>query len=165
MRWSWSPSPTSTRIGGDTVTADLPAAVPRYADLEPILAAEGIAAVVLATPPRVTTGLTARALAAGKYVLAEKPIATAVAVVRPLAALPAEHLDRLQVGLTYRHDPALVQLRELIRHGPLHGPKLIRAHIYDERLDPANFEHTTRLRRVVDHGPRSCTRARTSSTG
>lgn len=124
-----------------------------YDDVAPILADDDVDAVVLATPPWVTTGLAVRALTVGKYVLAEKPIATGVAAAQPLADLPAELLSRLQVGLTYRHDPALQDLRDRIESGPLAGPKLIRAHIYDERLDPSAPEHEARLRRTLDHGP------------
>lgn len=128
-------------------------AVAAYTDIDPILADEDIDALVLATPPWVTTGLAARALEAGKYVLAEKPIATSVRATQPLARLPEALLARLQVGLTYRHDPALAELRALIEHGPLGGPKLMRAHIYDERLDRTAPEHEDRLRRTLDHGP------------
>lgn len=137
----------------DAAMPRAPSGVAAYDDIEPILADGGIDAVVLATPPWVTTGLAVRALTAGKYVLAEKPIATGVAAALPLADLPAELIHRLQVGLTYRHDPALRELRDRIADGPLVGPKLIRAHVYDERLDPCAPEHEDRLRRTLAHGP------------
>lgn len=108
---------------------------------------------VLATPPWVTTGLAAGLLRQGHFVLAEKPIATSVDAAAPLTALPRADTARLQAGLTYRHDPALARLRDWIRRGPLDGPLLIRAHIYDERLDPADPEHAERIRRTLEHGP------------
>lgn len=108
---------------------------------------------VLATPPWVTTGLARQLLADGRFVLAEKPIATSVQAAAPLLDLPATAVQRLQVGLTYRHDPALDQLRRWIADGPLDGPLLIRAHVYDERLDPADPEHAALIRTTLAHGP------------
>jgi myo-inositol 2-dehydrogenase / D-chiro-inositol 1-dehydrogenase len=108
---------------------------------------------VLATPPWVTTELAAGLLRQGRFVLAEKPIATSVAAAAPLTALPRAETARLQAGLTYRHDPALARLRDWIRQGPLDGPLLVRAHVYDERFDPADPEHAARIRRTLEHGP------------
>lgn len=105
---------------------------------------------VLATPPWVTTGLAARLLAEGHFVLAEKPLGTSTDALRPLRDLPDR--SRLQVGLTYRHDPAIERLRDWIAQGPLDGPLLVRAHIYDERRDPNDAEHEQRLRETLEHG-------------
>ncbi|HVX45095.1 MAG TPA: Gfo/Idh/MocA family oxidoreductase [Mycobacteriales bacterium] len=109
---------------------------------------DDVRAIVLATPPWVTTSLAASQLRAGRFVLAEKPIATSVAAAEPLLHAPT---DRLQVGLTYRHDPALEALRSWIAEQP--GPLLIRAHIYDERRDPADGELMERIRADLEHGP------------
>ena len=127
--------------------------IPTYADVDELRGAVVPDGVVLATPPWVTTGLAARLVREGVPVLAEKPLATSLAEAQVLADLPATALARLQVGLTYRHDPALVQLREWIRRGPLDGPLLVRAHIYDERLDPIDPAHTARIRETLVHGP------------
>jgi len=119
-----------------------------HADLAPVLADDTVPAVVLATPPWITTGLVADALRAGRYVLAEKPLGTSLAAVEALTALPH---DRLQVGLTYRHDPALARLRDWISGGLLGAPLLIRAHIYDEpRADDGPYAR--RMRATLDHG-------------
>ncbi|HEY3684665.1 MAG TPA: Gfo/Idh/MocA family oxidoreductase [Streptosporangiaceae bacterium] len=120
-----------------------------YDGLAPVLADPSIPAVVLATPPWITTGLVRDALAAGKYVLAEKPLGTSLAEVRKLADLPH---DRLQVGLTYRHDPALDRLRTWIADGLLGSPLLIRAQIYDEPR-AADGPYARRMRATLDHGP------------
>ncbi|SFG45376.1 Predicted dehydrogenase [Actinopolymorpha cephalotaxi] len=124
-----------------------------YADAAEVCGAAGVDGVVLATPPWVTTGLAEQFLRAGQFVLAEKPIAVSTADARKLATLPDERQRRLQVGLTYRHDPALARLREWIRDGPLHGPLLIRAHIYDERLNAKDPDHSARIRQTLRHGP------------
>lgn len=120
-------------------------------DLDDALAL-GVDAVVLATPPWVTTDLARRALEADRFVLAEKPVATSVAAAAPLRALGAERAARLQVGLTYRHDPAIERLRDWIAARRLGAPLLVRAHVYDERRDPADPEHAARVEAALRHG-------------
>ena len=100
-----------------------------------MLADPAIDAVVLATPPWATTGLARRSLEAGKYVLAEKPLAPSLAEAAALAELPEAH-ERLQIGLTYRHHPSVERLRELLRGGALGSPLLIQASVCDEVADP-----------------------------
>ena len=147
------PDADRLRRGGEAVGPDVHLAADLGAVLEAGAGAPAVDGVVLATPPWVTTTLASQALRAGVYVLAEKPIATSLAAAEPLAGLGPDLLGRLQVGLTYRHDPALERLRWWIRDGPLDGPLLLRAHIYDERLDPADRAHERRLRTTLDHGP------------
>jgi predicted dehydrogenase len=124
--------------------------VPGYAD--PADLPSDVDGVILATPPWVTTGLITRAARSGQYVLAEKPVATSVAAALPLAELPPELAARVQIGLTYRHDPAMQQLRAWIEAGRLGGPLLVRGHIYDERRDPAEPAHQARLTTTLAHG-------------
>lgn len=125
--------------------------VPAYGDWSDV--PDDVDGFVLATPPWVTTKLAAQVVATGAYVLAEKPIATSVEAAADLGELPDDTIRRLRVGLTYRHDPALEQLRSWIVDGPLDGPLLIRAHVYDERLDPADPEHEALIRTTLEHGP------------
>jgi myo-inositol 2-dehydrogenase/D-chiro-inositol 1-dehydrogenase len=125
---------------------------PAFATMADAMHGGRLDAVVLATPPWVTTGLIVDALESGHHVLAEKPVATSVARATPLAELPADLRCRLQVGLTYRHDPAIGLLREWIHSGRLGSPLLVRAHIYDERKDPGDPAHLTRLSGTLAHG-------------
>ena len=125
--------------------------VPTVEGLDDVLAMAGVA-VVLATPPWVTPELSVRALRAGRHVLAEKPVATSTEAAAVYDGLTAAERDRLQIGLTYRHDPALEQLREWLTDGVLGHPLLVRAHIYDERRDPGDPEHERRLRDTLRHG-------------
>lgn len=157
------PDPARVRLAGDLAgPLATYATYAGYADVDPVLADDTIPAVVLATPPWVTTGLAARCAEAGRFVLAEKPIATSASAAHPLLELDEAVRARIQVGLTYRHDPVLERLRERIAHGPLDGPLLIRAHIYDEaddrnaddrNADDAETEHGVRMRRTLEHGP------------
>jgi myo-inositol 2-dehydrogenase/D-chiro-inositol 1-dehydrogenase len=121
--------------------------VPTTADVDAVLADDSIRAVVLATPPWVTAPMARQFLEAGRFVLAEKPIAVSSAAAK---ALEDVDTSRLQVGLTYRHDPALHVLREWIAHGRLGSPLLVRAHIYDEAR--GNATHDARITEMLRHG-------------
>jgi myo-inositol 2-dehydrogenase / D-chiro-inositol 1-dehydrogenase len=132
-------------------TSSGPGGVVAATDIDEVL--ERVDAVVLATPPWVTPELVVRAVRAGRLVLAEKPVATSVAAAAVYDDLSVSERDRVQVGLTYRHDPAIARLREWVRDDRLGRPLLVRAHIYDEVLDPADPEHARRIRTTLAHGP------------
>lgn len=127
--------------------AELPAGVPVLDRLDQAAAD----AVVLATPPWVTPDLAIAAARSGKYVLAEKPVATSVAAAGGYAALSAAERARIQVGLTYRHDPAMVALRDRIAAGELGAHLLVRAHVYDEQRT-ADAAHSALIERTLEHG-------------
>lgn len=127
----------------------LPAGVPVFDALDGAI--HGVDAVVLATPPWVTPDLAITAARSGKYVLAEKPVAISVAAGAGYTALTAAERARIQVGLTYRHDPAMVALRDLIAAGELGGPLLVRAHVYDEQRT-ADAAHSALIERTLEHG-------------
>lgn len=135
------PSTERRALAGDVATAP---------DIDAVLADDSIRAVVLATPPWVTTRLAAQLLAAGRYVLAEKPIAVSSTAAKPLLDLDKRATSRLQVGLTYRHDPALALLRSWLAAGRLGSPLLVRAHIYDEARSSAS--HDARIVETLRHG-------------
>ena len=121
--------------------------------VEAVLADPAIDAVVIATPPWATAQLARRSLEAGKYVLAEKPLAPSLADAAELAELPEAH-ERLQIGLTYRHHPSVERLRELLREGALGGPLLVQASVCDEVADPdGDPEGFARRLRSLEHGP------------
>lgn len=107
---------------------------------------------VLATPPWVTSGLAARLAADGYPVLAEKPVAVNSEAAAVLTALAPAARRRIQVGLTYRHDPALQQVKDLLQENLLGGPLLVRAHIYDEARNDSDAAHAERIRGALAHG-------------
>ena len=126
--------------------------VPVAETLERVLADPSIDAVVLATPAWVTAGLAQAALEAGKYVLAEKPLAPTLAEQLPFRNGAAA--ERLQIGLTYRHHPSIDRLRELVAEGALGRPLYIQSSLCDERSDPlGDPEHYARRLRALEHGP------------
>lgn len=130
-----------------------------------LLADAELDAVVIATPPAATAGLVEAALGAGKWVLAEKPLALSLAAAEAVARTPGA-AERLQIGLTYRHHPAVERLRGLIRDGALGSPLLIQAAICDEPYDPDGAPAATarRLRSlervppIVSDGVHACDR-------
>jgi myo-inositol 2-dehydrogenase/D-chiro-inositol 1-dehydrogenase len=119
--------------------------------LDEVLGLAEVEAVVLATPPWVTPDLTVAAVTAGRFVLAEKPVATSLAATSAYDVLSAAERSRVQVGLTYRHDPAMVALHDLIAAGELGSPLLVRAHIYDEQRT-ADAGHRALIERTLEHG-------------
>jgi predicted dehydrogenase len=133
--------------------ASLAPGVPLAAAAEDVLGDPSVAAVVLATPAWVTAGLARACLEAGKYVLAEKPLAPTLAEQLEFRAVSGA-AERLQIGLTYRHHPAIDRLRELVAAGALGRPLYVQASLCDERADPVGEpEHYARRLRTLEHGP------------
>ncbi|GAB2682198.1 Gfo/Idh/MocA family protein [Kribbella swartbergensis] len=136
-------------------SAERRAAVPRYGidvvdDLDGALAL-GLDGVVLATPPWATPELTVRCAKEGLFVLAEKPVAVSVEAAAAYDVLSQAQQGRIQIGLTYRHDPGVQRLGQRIADGTLGAPLLVRAHIYDERRG-ADEAHTARITATLAHG-------------
>jgi predicted dehydrogenase len=130
-----------------------------------ILADPDLDAVVVATPPAATAGLVRAALEAGKWVLAEKPLGLSVAETAEVREAPGA-AERLQIGLTYRHHPAVDRLRDLIAEGTLGRPLLIQAAICDEPANPEQdprgyarrLRSLERIPPVVSDGVHACDR-------
>jgi myo-inositol 2-dehydrogenase / D-chiro-inositol 1-dehydrogenase len=117
-----------------------------------VLAGGDVDAVVLATPPAVTPTLARAALEAGKYVLAEKPLAVSLTDAAAVREAPGS-AERLQIGLTYRHHPAVERLREVLTAGTLGRPLYVQAAICDEPADPENQRAYARRLRSLEHLP------------
>jgi predicted dehydrogenase len=126
-------------------------------DLDDALAL-GLDGVVLATPPWATPELTVRCAKEGLFVLAEKPVAVSVEAAAAYDVLSQAEQARVQIGLTYRHDPAVQRLGQWIADGTLGAPLLVRAHIYDERRG-GDEAHTQRITATLAH-PRRGARVR-----
>jgi len=137
--------------GRRAAAARLAPDVPAHARLDDVLGE--VDAVVLATPAWVTAELARTALAAGAYVLAEKPLAPGLEEQLAFRDAPGA-ADRLQIGLTYRHHPAIARLRELVVSGVLGTPLYVQSSLADERADPEGEpEHYARRLRTLEHGP------------
>jgi predicted dehydrogenase len=85
------------------------------ASLTEALADESIDAVLVATNPATHVELAAEALAAGKHVLVEKPLALSATDCRALGEQARAAGLVLMVGHTFRFSPSVKHVRELLR--------------------------------------------------
>jgi len=92
---------------GARAFADLPSALPE------------VDAVVIATPPTTHTPLALAAIAAGKHVLVEKPLATTASDARQLVDAARDAGVTLMVGHTFEHNAAVDKLRSLVQQREL----------------------------------------------
>ena len=92
-------------------------AVDGYPNLESAL--DYVDAVVIATPPTSHCGLAIEAMAAGKHVLVEKPLATSGDAARLMMDAARAQNVVLMVGHTFEYHSAVWKLRELVRSGEL----------------------------------------------
>ena len=83
-------------------------------DYHEVLTDDSIDAVCVATPVRTHHKLAAEALAAGKHVLVEKPLAASVAEAEALVADARDAKRVLAVGHTFVYNPAVSKVREII---------------------------------------------------
>lgn len=90
-----------------------------YTDLEAMLARDDIDAVSNATPDGVHKATSLLAIAAGKHILCEKPLATNAADAEEMAAAAREAGVINMVNLSYRDAPAVQHARELIAAGAI----------------------------------------------
>jgi predicted dehydrogenase len=88
-----------------------------YGEIEDAL--PHVDAVVIATPPATHAALGLRAIAAGKHVLIEKPLAVTTEEARSLVEAAEAAGVVLMPGHTFEHNAAVHKLRELVRRGDL----------------------------------------------
>ena len=90
-----------------------------------------VAGVVIATPAATHFALARQALAAGKHVLVEKPLATTVAEVDALADAAARLGLIVMAGHTFIYNPAVRYVKRLIEAGELGEVR----YVYSQRLN------------------------------
>jgi predicted dehydrogenase len=88
-----------------------------YADIDDAL--PHVDAFIIATPAASHASLALRAIAAGKHVLVEKPMATTTDAARTLVEAAADAGVVLMPGHTFEHNAAVHKLRDLVRGGYL----------------------------------------------
>ena len=91
-----------------------------YADIEDAL--PHVDAVIIATPPASHALLGQKAIAAGKHVLIEKPLATTSEAAQALIDAAKAVGVVLMPGHTFEHNAAVHKLRDLVRGGDLGRP-------------------------------------------
>ena len=88
-----------------------------YTNLEDAL--DDVDAVIIATPPRTHASLAMAAIAAGKSVLVEKPLAIRTVDARQMLEAASSRGVVLMVGHTFEYNAAVWKLRELVQQGEL----------------------------------------------
>jgi predicted dehydrogenase len=84
-------------------------------DFDEVLRDPRVQAVLIATPPLTHFDLVSKALAAGKHVLVEKPLARRTKEAAELVRMSEEHGLVLMPGHTFLYSPPVNKVRELIR--------------------------------------------------
>lgn len=119
------------------VRADLPA-VPVYPSLSAMIAAGGIDAVTITTPPETRRALVLEAIAAGLHVIADKPFAPSAEAGRDLDRAAKAKGVVLGVFHNRRFDADVLTLRKVLRSGRL--GRLWRIHSRMDLDDPHTLE-------------------------
>ena len=109
-------------------------------DWRSLIARDDIDVVDICTPGDSHAEIAIAALAAGKHVLCEKPLANSVAEAESMteaADRAAAHGIRAMVGFTYRRVPAIALARQLVQEGRVGEIRHVRAqYLQDWIVDP-----------------------------
>jgi myo-inositol 2-dehydrogenase / D-chiro-inositol 1-dehydrogenase len=110
-----------------------------YPDLDSMLAAGGLDAVLVCVPSDFHLDTVKRLVAAGMPILCEKPVGVTAADARTAAELTTRAGLPFQVGFWRRFVPSLKRLRERIAAGELGGIYLVACFQWDEKPPSAYF--------------------------
>jgi predicted dehydrogenase len=145
-RWH---SLTAAADHGAGVTSPDPVPAPElFTDLAALFARNDIEAVDIALPIPVQAPVVAQALAAGKHVISEKPIAPTRAEAQSLIDLHRRHPERVwMVAENWRYEEAFVRAAELLRAGAMGRPVVAHWAQYTP-MTPASKYYVTDWRRA-----------------
>jgi predicted dehydrogenase len=113
---AWLCDEDDTTLAGAATRYPAARTTTRFEDL---LEDEGLEAVVVATPVPTHAALARQALAGGKHVFVEKPMALAADDAEELVALAEEHGLVLMPGHLLLYHPGVAKLKELVDSGDL----------------------------------------------
>ncbi|WP_018655487.1 Gfo/Idh/MocA family protein [Actinomadura flavalba] len=119
-------------------------------DWKELLRRDDVQLIDICTPGDTHTEIALAALAAGKHVLCEKPLANSVAEAAELVAAAeaaAGRGVRSMVGFNYRRVPAVTLARRLVLSGRLGEIRHVRAQYLQDWLTSPDAEHTWRMDR------------------
>jgi predicted dehydrogenase len=121
-------------------------------DWHDVIARDDIDLVDICSPGDTHAEIALAALAAGKHVLCEKPLANTVAEAREMAAAAAQARTRgirSMCGFNYRRVPAVALMRQLVAAGRIGTIRHVRAvYLQDWIVDPS-FPLVWRLRKEI----------------
>jgi predicted dehydrogenase len=86
-------------------------------DWRTLVARSDVDAVIVSTPPRFHLDMCVEAVAAGKHVLCEKPLARSPGECRRILAAEEESGKRVATGFNYRFYPSFVKARQILDSG------------------------------------------------
>lgn len=118
-------------------------------DWRALVARDDIDVVDICTPGDSHAPLAIAALAAGKHVLCEKPLANTVAEAAAMADAAEKATGRSMVAFNYRRVPALALARQLIAAGRLGDIRHVRAQYLQDWLVDPDFPLVWRLREQI----------------
>lgn len=108
-----------------------------FSEFSALLEDNHVDAVVIATPPMVRAGLARQAMAAGKPVMLEKPVALSAAEARQLRIQALQSELICGVDFEYRAVPLFQQLAALVQQGVIGQPWLVKLDwLMSSRADP-----------------------------
>ena len=103
-----------------------------YADYHELLKRDDVNAVVIATPNAFHAPITLAAVAAGKHVLCEKPIAMNLAEAMQMVRAADKANVRHMTAFTYRFVPAMRYMHHLVHRGDIGRPYHFRAQRFQD---------------------------------
>jgi predicted dehydrogenase len=119
-------------------------------DWRTLVERDDIDVVDITTPGALHAEIALAALAAGKHVLCEKPLANTLAEARTMAVAAEEAATRgvlSMVGFNYRRTPALALARDLVAQGRLGEIRHVRAVYLQDWINDPEFPLVWRLRK------------------
>ncbi|MEI5676589.1 MULTISPECIES: Gfo/Idh/MocA family protein [unclassified Nocardioides] len=117
-------------------------------DWRAVVARDDIDVVDVCTPGDTHAEIAIAALAAGKHVLCEKPLANSVTEAEEMAAAAASAAERgvrAMVGFTYRRVPAIALARRLVEQGRIGEIRHVRASYLQDWISDPDAPLTWRL--------------------
>lgn len=116
-------------------------------DWATVIGRDDIDVVDICTPGDLHADIAIAALAAGKHVLVEKPLANSVSESEAMVAAADASTARSMIGFNYRRVPALALARSLIADGRIGRVRQVRAAYLQDWLVDETAPMTWRLRR------------------
>lgn len=105
-----------------------------YTDVDELLADPEVNAVYIATPPHVHLPYVEKALAAGKMLYVEKPLALDAAEARQMRDLLQQYDGKLVVAHYRRANPYFLKVKEIVESGQIGKVTLVNLKIYKKAL-------------------------------
>ncbi|MBX3015039.1 MAG: Gfo/Idh/MocA family oxidoreductase [Caldilineaceae bacterium] len=113
-----------------------------YTDLAALLLTPDIDAVNIVLPIPVMPPVVAQALASGKHVISEKPLAPTVRICRQLLAAYQRPAQVWMVGENWRYESAYVQAAQLVAQGAIGQPVTCQMALYLPTSPTSKYFHT-----------------------